>query len=82
MAEALNLVRSICEAWSRGDYTSVKSAHPEIEWSFGPDGPSPELSDPRVRDHQQRAPIGAGIQVVGPTPLALRAMTYHVFRGP
>jgi ketosteroid isomerase-like protein len=36
----LELVRSICAAWDRGDYSSVGWAHPEIEFVVG-DGPSP-----------------------------------------
>jgi ketosteroid isomerase-like protein len=28
----LDLVRSICEAWVRGDWSSVEWAHPEIEY--------------------------------------------------
>jgi ketosteroid isomerase-like protein len=36
----LDLVRSICAAWERGDYRSTEWAHPEIEIEFG-DGPSP-----------------------------------------
>jgi ketosteroid isomerase-like protein len=48
MAKALNLVRSICDSWSRGDYTSIEWAHPDIEWSFGPDGPSPESGKGRT----------------------------------
>jgi ketosteroid isomerase-like protein len=33
-------VRSICEAWERGDYSSADWAHAEIEYVFA-DGPSP-----------------------------------------
>jgi ketosteroid isomerase-like protein len=36
----LDLVRSICAAWERGDYSSTEWARPEIEIEFG-DGPSP-----------------------------------------
>jgi ketosteroid isomerase-like protein len=37
----LDLVRSICAAWECGDYSSTVWAHSDIEWAFGPDGPSP-----------------------------------------
>ena len=40
MSENLDLARSICTAWARGDYSSVVWADPEINWVFA-DGPSP-----------------------------------------
>jgi ketosteroid isomerase-like protein len=41
MASAsLDLVRSIFDAWERGDFGSVEWAHPEIEWVIA-DGPAP-----------------------------------------
>jgi ketosteroid isomerase-like protein len=39
--ENVELVRSIYAAWERGDYSSAGWAHPEIEWEFAADGPSP-----------------------------------------
>jgi hypothetical protein len=35
----VELVRSIIDAWERGDYSSAEWAHPEIEfvWADGPD---------------------------------------------
>lgn len=40
MSENLELVRSICTAWERGDYSSVEWAHPEIEYAHR-GGPAP-----------------------------------------
>ena len=42
MAESTNvkLVRSICAAWERGDYSSAQWADPEIEYVVA-DGPAP-----------------------------------------
>ena len=37
----VEVVRSIYAAWERGDYSSTDWAHPEIEWEFAADGPSP-----------------------------------------
>ena len=39
--ENVEIVRSIYAAWERGDYSSTEWAHPEIEWEFAADGPSP-----------------------------------------
>jgi ketosteroid isomerase-like protein len=36
----VELVRSICSAWARGDYGSAEWAHPEIEFVIA-DGPAP-----------------------------------------
>ena len=38
--ENVELVRSVCSAWGRGDYSSIEWAHPEIEFAIA-DGPSP-----------------------------------------
>jgi ketosteroid isomerase-like protein len=38
--ENVQLVRSICAAWNRGDYRSVEWAHPEIEFIVV-EGPQP-----------------------------------------
>jgi len=43
VSENLDLVRSIYAAWEHGDYGSFEWAHPEIEWDFAADGPTPEL---------------------------------------
>jgi ketosteroid isomerase-like protein len=41
MASAnLELVRSVCSAWGRGDYSSTEWADPDIEFVFA-DGPAP-----------------------------------------
>ncbi len=39
--EDVDFVRSIYAGWERGDYSSSDWAHPQIEWNFGADGPSP-----------------------------------------
>jgi ketosteroid isomerase-like protein len=40
MSKNLELVRSIFDAWGRGDFTSTDWAHPEIEYTWT-DGPHP-----------------------------------------
>ena len=39
--ENVEFVRSIYANWERGDYSSNEWAHPEMEWEFAADGPSP-----------------------------------------
>ena len=34
-------MRSIYARWERGDYSSLEWAHPELEWEFAADGPTP-----------------------------------------
>src|SRR3954468_13156807 len=41
MEENLDLVRSIYARWEHGDYSSLEWAHPELEWEFAADGPTP-----------------------------------------
>jgi ketosteroid isomerase-like protein len=53
----LDLVKSICAAWARGDYSSVEWAHPEIEFVIV-DGPEPGCST----GHSGLAPDLLGFQ--------------------
>jgi ketosteroid isomerase-like protein len=41
MSANLDLVRSICSAWERGDWGSAEWADPEIEFVVGGEGPAP-----------------------------------------
>jgi ketosteroid isomerase-like protein len=43
MSANLDLVRSICGPWERGDFTATAWADPQIEWEF-PDGLEPQSS--------------------------------------